>query len=154
MKMAIVPLDNDNLGYWVERMARLTPDTERRWGSLTAHRMITHLRVSLELSLEERETVRASNPLSRTRLFQWFIIEKMPWPKGLKAPDVLTPPPDGSFDDEMAALKSAMQRFAEAAKNTPDRVTENGGFGPMTLGRWTRFHGRHMRHHLDQFGIG
>jgi len=151
--MRTIPLDAEHLGYFEERIDRLTPHSKRRWGKLSVEGMLAHLRTSIELSLKERPSLSASNALSRTRLFQWLVMEVMPWPKGIKAPDAMTPPPDGNLAAEAAALKAAMHRFVQAAQRDPERVTESAGFGPLSFRRWARLHGRHTRHHLEQFGI-
>ena len=55
--------------------------------------------------------------------------------------------------EERERLLAAMGRFVKAAERDPDRRSLNPLFGWLSLSTWTRFHARHLDHHLRQFGV-
>jgi hypothetical protein len=151
--MKLVPLDPAGLAIYKSRFAKIAENTPRQFGKMTAGEMINHVRLLVEVSLEERELPDFSNWLSRTALFRWVLIEILPWPKGkVKAPVDLLDPTLKSFDEEHRLLDGALERFAAAVHAQPLRITRSPMVGTITLRMWSRIHGRHLEHHLQQFG--
>jgi hypothetical protein len=135
------------------RIAHVTASDARRWGSMSAHEMLCHLRDAFAYPLGER----AVAPVKRTSiplpLFRWLALRTpMKWPQGISAPPEIdqriggTPPVD--FEPDRAALLDNIDRFARAT----------GPFGPhpifgaMTSTDWMRWGYLHCDHHLRQFG--
>lgn len=138
--------------HFLERIAKVQPDSSRLWGELDPAGMMAHLRRSIEISLGEVEVEDISNFFMRTA-GKVAILYLLPWPKGkIKAPSEFTPPPEGDLDAERARLSEAMDRFLEALTNEPTRRTRNPAMGMLTLKTWSRVHGLHFDHHLRQFG--
>lgn len=136
------------------RLSRLTPESQRRWGSMTPHQAVCHLSDSFKGILGERPIERRPPGLKRRILrFAAFTLP-VPWPKGVQtSPEVMagaggTPPED--FERDVGALKDLVRRFAE---------TDGRGLGPhyawglMSRGVWGRYGYRHLDHHLRQFGV-
>lgn len=147
-------LDRGSLGAFRERLAAIDPGEEPRFGSLRPHRMIAHLVYMVELSLGEREAERdVGNPVTRSRLFWYLVMDWLPWPKGkVKAPGEFLPEPAGDFEQERRRLFEAMERFVAVLENAPDRRVHSPLLGPLRLSDWSRLHGKHFCHHLEQFG--
>ena len=137
-----------------EKIALLSPDTERRWGKMDVVRMIRHLRQTIAISLGEVEDVEdVSKPIIRNLIwlvfFNWFTN----WPKGkMKAPDYWTPAAEGEFEEERAALLADIERFLERLESDPTEENVTPLIGPLPLTKWAHFHGVHFNHHLKQFG--
>jgi len=146
------PLTRQSLPHFI---ARLEPSSQRRWGKLTPHRMLTHLKLVLELSIGEREAEEMSNPFLRNTVVQWLVVKILPWPHDkIKAPSSLTPAAQNDFQTERENLKEALERFVDRAEAEPELQTLNPGLGKITLSFWESVHGRHLTHHLTQFGLG
>ena len=65
------------------RFATLTPADQRRWGKMSAHEMICHLKDSYQLAIGEKTASSATGFLQRT-LVKWLALNTpLPWPKGL-----------------------------------------------------------------------
>jgi hypothetical protein len=153
--MAVVLFTPANRDRFVDRINRITPETERLWGSMSPAKMLRHLRLAFEGSLGEFEVQDRSNFFTRNILA--FIVFHLwtNWPKGkIKVPDHLTPEPDGNVESERRKLIEAGDRFLEVWRKDVNRP---GGvhplFGRKTIGAWSRIHGVHMDHHLRQFGV-
>jgi hypothetical protein len=149
-----VRLTAANLADWIARIDRLAAETPARWGVMTPAGMCAHLRRSLEISLGEIEATDLSTPLTKT-LGKWLFFDlPLPWPKGkIPAPANFIPEVTASFEDERRRLIEALGRFAGAQTADPWRRALSPAFGMLTLRYWGRIHGRHMEHHLRQFGV-
>ena len=147
-------LNQEHLDYYLERANALQPGTPRQWGRMDAHRMLVHLNFVLELSLGEHEVKamvpRILRPVFRKVLFVWFIN----WPKGkIKAPDMFTPAPESTFEEEREKHIALLKRFAAEEQAQPQRETSHPIFGQTPLADWTLYHAVHFRHHFLQFGL-
>ncbi len=147
------PLNRESLSAYRQGIDALSLESEPLWGSLDAHRLLPHLRILLEIALGEREEEDVSNFLLRSRLTFWMMMW-MPWPKGkVKAPDYLTPEPEEDFEEERRKLLAVMERFADEVESNPRQRTKSPILGWLALADWSRLQGKHLTHHLEQFGI-
>jgi hypothetical protein len=151
--MARIDLDSSTLPSFEQRVSAVAPNAERRWGTMTPARMFAHLRITFEISLEEREAKDESRawlmPILYALLFQLWT----DWPKGgIKAsPQFL----DDTADDaeaERALLLASMRRFVLRAESDPERIVLEPMLGRVSLKKWRRIHGVHADYHLRQFG--
>lgn len=136
----------------MDRFQALSDSAPRRWGSMTAHQMLNHVRHLLEVALGERTMADFSNAITRNPVVRWLAIE-LPWPKGRINPPVkmlddrLLP-----FAEERNLLIEAMGRFADSHARDPGRIVASPILGPITLDSWSRLQGKHLDYHLRQFG--
>ena len=135
----------------IARLRRLTPESRPLWGTLDAARCVAHLSDSFRITFGELTPEFKPNFLS-TPLGRWLIIESpMPWPKAkIKVPPVFfTTPPPADFTEGIDALVARVERFAR-----PDQEQwgASPAFGNLSPAQWARLGGRHLDHHLRQFG--
>lgn len=150
--MAVTYLSADHKPYFVDRISRLQPDSERRFGTMDANQMMRHLRNALETAMGEVEM--PGKPLFGGKAVYYLITHVMTtWPGGkIKAPDYWSPPADQEFEAERQALLAAVDRFVEhhaAGKATAPHPM----LGNLTADQWARLHGLHFKHHFRQFGV-
>ena len=147
------PLNPTTLDRYKARLNHLRPDAVRKWGALTVTDMMRHLTHTLDLTIGTEQF--PSLATFKTRyIIRYLALYLAPrWPRGkVKLPDSFTPTAAGDFEAERTELVAAMGRFVEAAEREPGRKVSHPLFGPFTLRQWQRFHGRHVDHHLSQFG--
>jgi hypothetical protein len=150
--MGVKPLNSANLGAFVARVGALREDSKRRWGSLRPAAM--HLNITTELSLGDIHAEDRSNMFSRLIGGRLVYHALFPWPKGkIKVPPEYTPETNHSVDEERTRLVAMLTRFVETAEREPQRKTRHPMFGLFTLKYWQHVHGKHINHHLDQFGV-
>ena len=151
--MDVTLMEQSSLDQFKSRLGQVREDAPRKWGELDARRMFVHLRYAVRLSLQE--VAFEGDPPKRVGPFmRWMVFHVLPWPKGkIKAPPSFTPEADSDFETERSACLEALDRFADAAEREPDRVTEHPVFGKLPLSYWKRIHGKHLEHHLQQFGV-
>jgi hypothetical protein len=134
------------------RIAQVAASDARRWGLMSTHGMLCHLRDAFEYPLGERAVAPAKPPIPRP-IFKWLALRfPRKWPPGISAPPEIdqciggTQPAD--FEADRTGLLDQLDRFAHAA----------GPFGPhplfgaMTSADWMRWGYLHCDHHLRQFG--
>ena len=136
----------------LERIEKLTPDSQRKWGKMNVAQMLAHCNVSLE-------TAMGVNKINR--LFIGRIIGSMlkrtvlgPKPFGKNSPTDKTYifKDNRKFDEEKLKVIASIKKFLEggAAGCT---TYPHPFFGKFTPEQWAVFQWKHMDHHLRQFGV-
>ena len=143
------------LAMLVERLESLTPDSERRWGTLTPHEMLCHLGDATAMVLGERPAD-PPVPVRRRPVLKWIALSSpLPWPHGYPTRRSLDPKLGGTrpseFQADMARAIDGLERLAAAPRDS--LMSAHGLFGTMTLEDWHRWAYRHTQHHLKQFGL-
>lgn len=133
------------------RLRRLTPESERRWGTMTAPRMVAHLIDQMSHTLGDKP-VAPMPGLIRNPVMKFLVLYVIPWPKGrIKGPPeaFLTQPSDWAAD--VAKLEDSVNRLAK--RGPGGAWPDHPKFGPMSGKDWGVFCAKHFDHHLRQFGV-
>jgi hypothetical protein len=142
----------------LERLRRLSPESVRRWGKLTAPQMVCHLTDSFNAVLGERQSSRPTRlpPMWRRRVVKFFALSfPMHWPHTVKTRPEVDPQQDGTQPGVFAADLRELERTCERYVNGLASIAgkDHFMFGTMTEGDWGRWGYLHMDHHLRQFGL-
>jgi hypothetical protein len=134
------------------RLGRLTPETARRWGTMTPHEMLCHVADAFEVALGDRPPSRASAPRA-ARAIKWLALwVPLPWMKNVPTGRNVDPRRDGTrpgaFPEDRDRAVTLMRRLASEARPGPHPF-----FGTMSAGEWLRWGYLHADHHLRQFGL-
>ena len=137
----------------VERILRLGPDAERRWGTLSVGGMLCHLADGIEQSLGRRQDTDQSNILLRTLVKNLAL--HAPMPRGAKTSPKLDPSREGTHPREFECDRNRVLALLEEAANRPDDrpFAPHPAFGPMTRRQRGILTWKHLNHHLRQFGV-
>ena len=133
------------------RLGRLRPETQRRWGTMTAGEMLCHLGDANTGVLDRREGSRKRRPRP---IVKWLaLVSPLHWPHGLVTPKVVDPKAGGTrpdvFDADRARAIDTLRTISTATAMSPTHSV----FGPMTVRDWQRWAWKHTDHHLRQFGL-
>ena len=135
------------------RIARLTPETARLWGTMNAHQMVCHLIDGFRVPLAELAVAPRSNFL-RFKPLRWLFVYLLPWPKG-KIPTTRefkdTQP--GDFAADVATWNAACDRFVARGRDPEGSFGPHPTFGQLSREEWGRLAYEHTCHHLRQFGV-
>src|SRR5262245_19596406 len=133
-----------------QRVASLTADTKGTWGKMTVDQMLHHVNLSIAESLGEYTAPRSIKGLPEW-LIRWMIV-KGPWGKGAPTrPDIFVPQGERfDFGNEQKRLLDMIERFC--VKPLDAAWPRSANFA-MTGEWWCRLQGRHIDHHLRQFGV-
>lgn len=132
-----------------DRLNGLTPNAERRWGSLTPHQAVAHLADSLRMALGEITEDPIPGAL-RHQPLKWLAIYVLRMPRGVKGPSAYFTTPPTEFDRDRSQLESLIKTCV--TRPAEDTWGENPFFGPLTKRQWGALAYKHIDHHLRQFG--
>src|SRR5580700_11690271 len=142
MKTLFNPTDRNEM---LQRLTGVRPETQRRWGSMSAHQMICHLSDSFRAALGEKQVSQSTTLFKRT-IYKWAALWlPLHWPHGIKTRPEMDQQQGGTPAEEFASdvkkLHILFERFC----------TSQGEFAPHpmfgSLSRTERM--RHAYLHLD-----
>ena len=139
----------------LQRLQRVAPESQRRWGKMTPHQMICHLTDSFKAGTGEKAVGASDNMLNRT-LVKWIALyAPVHWPHGVRTRPEMDQHAGGTkpvqFEPDRAALCDIIDRFSRQ-----QRDFEWGShplFGRMPDRDWHRWGYLHVDHHLRQFRV-
>jgi hypothetical protein len=136
------------------RLGTLQPQSERRWGKMTAPQMLAHCSVSMQWAVGE--VVPEKGPLLvrlMGRLVKPLVFRNEdPLRKNSPTAKSLIVADERDFAKERERLTRLIDTFAAGGAA---RCTKNphSFFGKMTPEEWAILMYRHLDHHLRQFGV-
>jgi hypothetical protein len=134
----------------IARLRRLTPQSPRQWGTMTAPRMVTHLIDQMRTTLGDARC--AAHPgILRFWPVKVAAIYLLPWPEGFKGPREMFVTEPTSWDTDLETLERLIERFGARDASSP--WPEHPMMGRMSARDWGVFTERHFDHHLRQFGV-
>jgi hypothetical protein len=152
MKSLANPKDKEEI---LRRLGLIQPSTPRKWGKMSAHQMICHLRDGCKMYIGERKVKPARRGSVPPVLLRWFAIwAPVPWPRGFPTVPELdqqgggTPPVQ--FETDMRELRELINRLARKPRDF--EWQPHPQFGRMSEASWMRLAYLHAHHHLRQFG--
>lgn len=136
-----------------DRMARLSPDSERQWGKMNVAQMLAHC--SLAIGMAEGKVSpprillgRLLGPLAKKSL----IVNGEPMRRNAMTEKSALVTDERDFMVERQRLRDSIDRFASGG---PGICTKHPHFffGPLTPVEWAVLMYQHLDHHLRQFGV-
>ena len=132
----------------------MRPDSNRRWGKMSAHQMICHLADSCRIATGEKVASDAGGLLQRT-VVKWIALYvPLRWPPGIPTrPEVdqqVGGTRPGEFASDVGKLEALLELIATREKGGDCPV--HPIFGRMSQADWLRWAYLHTDHHLRQFG--
>ncbi len=150
MKSLFNPSDNNHI---VERINKLTHNSQPAWGKMNVGQMLAHCQVPLRAAYGEVKTSRGLiGILFGGMAKKKYINKDMPFEKNLPTDKLFIMTTEKEFEEEKSKLIPLVKRFATQGAN--GITTEpHPFFGKMTADEWDRLQAKHLDHHLRQFGV-
>ena len=144
--------EKDGFSEVLERLDRLSPQSQAKWGSMNVAQMLAHCNAFQDIPMQktqsERDFIgRFVGPFIRPMMY----IDK-PLPHDLSTIASIKMTDEKNFDVEKITLKSKLQEFYEAGPNSCDGVI-HPFFGKLTGEQWGKGVYKHLDHHFQQFGV-
>jgi len=136
------------------RLARLTPNSRREWGRMTAHQMVCHLADACRMALGEK-TVSDSTGLAQRSIVKWLALyAPIRWRAGLLTRPEIDQEVAGTTPENFATDVTKAASLLNVIASREPRATwpMHPIFGPLTRAEWLRWAYLHTDHHLRQFG--
>ncbi|MEO8239209.1 MAG: DUF1569 domain-containing protein [Flavobacterium sp.] len=136
-----------------KRVNSLTPQSQRKWGTMSPEQMLHHLNLATGSALGYFDLPDESFWMSRT-VFKFLLVDVLSkQPKGLRIPLTFKIPQTEHFDFEHE--KKLLLEIINKACNS--KTTADWGphplFGKMSDKEWGRLLTVHIDYHLKQFGV-
>ena len=136
------------------RLGKLTPQSERQWGKMTAPQMLAHCSLSMQWAVGEVVpekgplVVRLMGRLVKPMVFR----NEDPLRKNSPTAKSLIVADERDLNSERERLSGLIRKFAAGG---PAGCTKNphSFFGKMTPEQWAMLMYKHLDHHLRQFGV-
>jgi hypothetical protein len=136
----------------LERIEKLTPGSQRKWGKMNVSQMLAHSNISLETAMG----LNVIKPLFIGRIIGSFLKPKVlgekPFGKNSPTDKSYIFKSDLQFEEEKLKTIASIKKFFEGGSsqctNHPHPF-----FGKFTPEEWAIFQWKHMDHHLRQFGV-
>jgi len=132
-----------------DRLAKLSPDSPRRWGRMSAAQMLRHLAGALRMATGDLQIAPRSTPL---RLFpiKQLVVFVLPFPPGAPTAPALVVKDEVDFEAERRTVADLLGAFA---KRDLPAWPEHPAFGPLNREQWGVMAWKHVDHHFRQFGV-
>lgn len=139
---------------YINRINKLTPETQRKWGKMSVDQVLAHLNVAYTFIFEP-EKLPKPNRIAKFFLKNFVkpkIVNDRPYKQSLPTSPVFIIADERNFEEEKKKLIGNIQRVQQLGKDAFEGKV-NSNFGKMTAQEWNNMLAKHLNHHLEQFGV-
>jgi Protein of unknown function (DUF1569) len=138
----------------INRINKLTPESERQWGKMDAAQMLAHCSVAYETIYEPGKH---PPPNFLLKIVMKMIVKGMvtgdkPLKKNSPTAPYFIMKSDKDFAQEKARLIAYIKKTQQLGETEFDGK-ENMSFGVLNKTEWSNMMYKHLDHHLQQFGV-
>jgi hypothetical protein len=137
----------------IERIKKLSPETQPQWGKMNASQMLAHCNVAFIMAYEN--SIPKPNWLTR-KLLTWFVkdsvVSEKPYKRNGQTAPAFVITTDKSFEEEQSKLIAYIQK-TQALGAAYFEGRESHSFDKLTSTQWNNMFSKHLDHHLTQFGV-
>jgi hypothetical protein len=138
-----------------DRLAKITPDSKRLWGTMTSQEMLCHLADSCECAFGRGASTPTGNAFKQS-MFKFIALRlPMKWPQGIKTRLAFDPRREGTKSTQFEADKERTFRLIKELAQVQHISSEvqHPIFGSLSTPEWKRWGYLHADHHLRQFSL-
>ncbi len=136
-------------------LGQLKPNTARKWGTMSATKMLDHLLAGTTLMLSKREISLTVEEEKLPRL-KAFLMSDKPFMEGAPKPllynEYETANPE-DFEGTKSAFLEALKTFDFVTSTEAGFWSTHPTFGKLTAEETRQLQFKHIRHHFQQFGL-
>ena len=145
--------DKNELDKTLQRIENLSKDTKPQWGKMTVAQMLAHCNVAYDMAYTDKYPKATGFKKFMLKLFvKSAVVGPKPYPRnGRTAPEFLITN-DRTFTVEKEKLENYLKRTQELGAAHFEQK-ESNSFGALTSQEWSTLFGKHLDHHLTQFGV-
>jgi hypothetical protein len=138
------------------RLLTVRADSVRRWGQMSAHQMICHLRDAFLMGTPAGVPVSDVSHVVNRTIAKWVAIyAPARWPRGIMTrPEIDQVRGGGTAPAQFAEDVAALVALLDVITTDPQFFDgrRHPIFGPLSRTAWLRWGYLHVDHHLRQFG--
>ena len=139
----------DNL---MERVIKLMPEHQPRWGSMNAAEMLMHCNITTRRILEWDKPVRPAT--IKQKILKFIALKLLPqFPKNVKTASQFETKGQIDANQFEEEKKKYLDLLVQFKKNDKPLFAPHPFFGPLNSREWNLVLWKHFDHHLRQFGL-
>jgi hypothetical protein len=137
----------------IERINKLTKDTQPNWGTMSVAQMLAHCSVTYEMVYTNKH----QKPNAFTRwilktIVKRAVVSEKLYPKNSRTAPQFLITDQKDFLEEKNRLENYIIQTQELGK-AHFHGKESNSFGKLTSEEWNNMFYKHLDHHLTQFGV-
>ncbi|KOY52340.1 DUF1569 domain-containing protein [Polaribacter dokdonensis] len=137
----------------IERINKLTKDTQPIWGTMSVAQMLAHCNVTYEMVYTNKH----QKPNAFTRwilktIVKRAVVSEKLYPKNSRTAPQFLITDQKDFLEEKKRLEDYIIQTQELGK-AHFHGKESNSFGKLTSEEWNNMFYKHLDHHLTQFGV-
>ena len=137
----------------LDRINKLTPATEKVWGTMTIAQMLAHCNITYELVYDDKHPKATGLKRFLLKLFvKSTVVNDKPYPKNGRTAPVFIVDSEKKFETEKKRLIEYIQKTQQLG-TAHFEGKESNSFGALTSKEWNAMFYKHLDHHLSQFGV-
>jgi len=144
--------EKDTHAELLDRLGKLTPETERQWGKMTPSQMMEHTARAMEMATGNVVMKQAFIGKAIGWIFKNKFLGEQPFSKNSPTGPTLIIKVDPDFEAVRERLGSLISQLHSLGESGTDGNI-HGFFGPLTGKQWGETQYKHVDHHLRQFGV-
>jgi Protein of unknown function (DUF1569) len=137
----------------INRINKLTPNTQNLWGKMDVAKMLAHCNVTYEMTYENNHP--KPNFLMKLILkamVKNIVVNEVPYKKNSQTAPAFLIKTDKNFEDEKNRLINYIKKTQQLGESHFDGK-ESHSFGKLSITEWNNMFYKHLDHHLAQFGV-
>ena len=139
---------------YIDRINKLTPETQRKWGKMTVDQVLAHMNVPYSFIFEP-EKQKKPGMIAKFLLKNFVkpkVVNDIPYKQNIPTSPVFIISDVRNFEEEKKKLIGNIQRVQQLGREAFEGK-ENSSFGILTAQEWNNMLAKHLNHHLQQFGV-
>jgi len=136
----------------LQRLDRVDAASQRQWGKMDPAQMMGHCSIALEAATGDQPKKHSLVG----KLLGWMVRRKVlsdaPFSRNMPTDPTFVISDGRDFAREKVRLVGLIQRFVDLGPDSAGRQVHSF-FGTLTGAEWGRLMGKHLDHHLRQFGV-
>jgi hypothetical protein len=136
----------------IQRINKLSPDSQRLWGKMNVNQMLAHCALGMETALGDKYYPRVLLGKLFGRFMKFTISNDKPFPKNAPTNPSFIITDTQEFNKEKERLTELVKSFSAGGE---EKCTRNphSFFGKITPVEWGMLMYKHLDHHLKQFNV-
>lgn len=137
----------------IDRIQKLSPETQRQWGKMTVGQMLAHCSVTYEMIFENiHPKPKGIQKFILKTFVKQIVVNEKPYKHNNPTAPAFLIKDDKDFHREQTRLMDYIQRTQQLGA-THFEQKESNSFGKLSSGQWNNMFYKHLDHHLNQFGV-
>ncbi|HWY34368.1 MAG TPA: DUF1569 domain-containing protein [Nitrosopumilaceae archaeon] len=144
--------DSKNATEILNRIEKLKPDTQRKWGKMDVAQMMAHCAVGLKNATSDVKVPRAFMGVLLGGMIKPILTNEKPYKKNIPTDKSFLVTDARNFEKEKANLVTLIKSFQQGGATALTKHP-HPFFGKLSDQEWSGAMHKHLDHHLQQFGV-